>query len=70
MSKKHKRHKLNSYYSPYENGYIPPKPVQTEKVEQKAAEPVMAEPDYAKILSMMALMGHRKVGEMNENRAD
>lgn len=24
MGKKHKRHKLNSYWSPYENGYTKP----------------------------------------------
>lgn len=58
MSKKHKRHKLNSYYSPYENGYVPPKPVKPEKVEVKAAEPEQAKPDYAKLLSSMALLGH------------
>ena len=57
MSKKHKRHKLNSYYSPYENGYNPPKPVQYEMVEQNA-EPERPAPDAAKLLSSMALLGH------------
>ena len=58
MSKKHKRHKLNSYYSPYENGYVPPKPVLIEQAEQKASEPEQAKPDYVKLMTSMALLGH------------
>lgn len=61
MSKKNKRHKLNNYWSPYENGYISPKPQKSEIEVQKKPEPVgiqldMTNPNTLVTLAMLGRM--------------